>query len=278
VRVGYAVQALPALASFRLRVDIPRRHLGGGFQSCVGTTGDVSFFYKNGNYRLAESIVGPVVYDVVNDHFRGAQAAEYHAMCSIAHTITCASESMRDTILRATGRDATVIDDPWENEELPPAMVGNGVAWIGHSANVRSLVPYLMDIPVVVCSNIAHAHVPWSLENEQKVLQGAAVVLMTGNNPGASSNRVVKAIRAGRFVVAPTDSAESWTQFAPYIWIGDVQEGIAWALANREEACKKILAGQAYIRERFSPQLIGSQWADLFASTLGREASTKRAG
>jgi hypothetical protein len=52
MRVGYAVPHSPTLASYRLRVDIPRRHLGPGFQSCVGTTGEVTFFYKNGNHRL----------------------------------------------------------------------------------------------------------------------------------------------------------------------------------------------------------------------------------
>jgi hypothetical protein len=276
VRVGYAVPHNPTLASYRLRVAIPSQF--SKLKTVIGATGDVTFFYKNGNPKLAESLAGPVVYDVVNDHFRGAQAADYHAMCGIAHTITCASDEMARRIKFYTGRDATVIDDPWETEELPPFCYGNGVAWVGHSANVRSLVPYLMDVPVVVCSNIAHAHVPWSLENEQNVYKGAAVVLVTGNNPGASSNRVVKAIRAGRFVVCPTDCADSWKQFADYIWIGDVHDGIAWALNNREEACKKILAGQAYIRERFSPQLIGSQWADLFASTLGPVTSTKRDG
>jgi hypothetical protein len=279
VRVGYAVPHNPTLASYRLRVDIPRRHLA-GHQSCVGTTGDVTFFYKNGNPRLAESLAGPVVYDVVNDHFRGEQARDYFTMCSIAHTITCASESMRDTILRATGRDATVIDDPWENEEAEPKVLGEGVLWFGHSANLASLLPHIEAIgpKLIVCSNVRSAHVPWSLENESRCLQGAAVVVLTASSPGASANRVIKAIRAGRFVVTPADCPASWRQFEDYALIGGVSEGIGWALNNREEACRKILAGQAYIRERFSPQLIGSQWADLFASTLGQDTSTKKAG
>jgi hypothetical protein len=280
VRVGYAVPHNPTMASYRLRVDIPRRHLGAGVQSCVGTTGDVTFFYKNGNYRLAEALPGPVVYDVVNDHFRGPQAADYHAMCGIAHTITCASESMRDTILRNTGRDATVIDDPWENEESESSVVGDGVLWFGHSANLASLLPHIEAIgpKLIVCSNVRSAHVPWSVENEARCLQGAAVCVLTSASSGASSNRVVKALRSARFVVVPSACAAAWHQFAPYIWIGDVAEGIRWALNNREEACKKILAGQAYIRERFSPQLIGSQWAELFASTLGVDTRRKMAG
>jgi hypothetical protein len=276
MRVGYCVPNAPQLASFRLRVDIPSKHLG--IPYAIGTTGNPTFFFKNGNVTLAESCPGAVVYDVVNDHFRGSQARDYHAMCSIATVITCASEVMAERVKFYTGRDATVIDDPYESDELEPVCYGNGVAWFGHSANLSSLVPYLEDVPVIVCSNYAKSHVPWSLANEQKVLQGCAVAFLTGSNPGASTNRVVKAIRAGRFVVAPSDCPASWRQFEPHIWVGDVQDGIAWALNNREEACNKTLAGQAYIRQRFSPQLIGSQWADLFASTLGRDTRSMRAG
>jgi hypothetical protein len=280
MRIGYAVPHSPSLASYRLRVDIPRRHLGPGFQSCVGTTGEVTFFYKNGNHRLADALPGPVVYDVVNDHFKGPQAVDYHAMCSVAQTITCASEAMAECIKFYTGRDATVIDDPWETEERPAAVEGEGVLWFGHSANIASLLPHIEAIgpKLLICSNVRSAHVPWTLENEGKCLQGAAVAVLTSSSPGASANRVVKAIRAGRFVVCGSGAPHSWQAMAPYIWIGDVGEGIRWALNNREEACKKIQAGQAYIREKFSPQLIGSQWAALFASISGPDTRSTRAG
>jgi hypothetical protein len=179
---------------------------------------------------------------------------------------------MAEIIKDATGRDATVIPDPYENAESTPEVIGDRVLWFGHQANIQSLKPYA-DLNVGVCTADA-----WTLQNEARALAGAGVVLLTGSNPGASSNRVVKALRAGRFVVAPSDSPESWREFSEYIWIGDVREGIAWALNNREDACRKVSAGQNYARTRFSPQLIGSQWEALFASTLGRDTSTKRAG
>lgn len=268
MRVGYAVQPNPILASFRLRVDIPSKHLGMPY--VIGATGNPTFFYKNGNPRLAESLPGAVVYDVVNDHFKGSQAAEYHGMVSVATTITCASEVMAEVIREHTGRDATVIADPWETDEQPPAVVGDGVLWFGHGANIKSLLPYIDEIgdKLIVCSNIGSAHVPWSLENERRCLQGAAVAVLTGANAGASTNRVVKAIRAGRFVVAPGDCPQGWKDLLSLGgWRGAVADGVRWALNNREEACKKIAAGQDYIRQRFSPQLIGSQWAGVFALT-----------
>ena len=231
MKVGYCVTVAPTLASYRLRVEIPARHLG--CEYAIGVTGRPTFFYKNGGHRLAESLAGGVVYDVVNDHFRGGHAKDYHAMCDVADVVTCSSETMQDIVYRETGRDSTVIDDPFENELSEPTCIGEGVLWFGHAANIASLLPYAPLEHLLVCTNGDYAHVQWSLENEAKCLQGAAVVLMTGGSPGASANRVVKAIRAGRFVVAPDGCAESWRELAPYIWVGDVKDGIAWALNNR---------------------------------------------
>lgn len=268
VRVGYCVPVVPELASYRLRVAIPSQHLGCEYR--IGSTGNPTFFFKNGNVSLAEKLTG-VVYDVVNNHFKGKYAAEYHGMCSVADTITVASELMAEIVHEHTGREAVVIDDPYETPELEPKCYGTGVVWYGHAANLASLLPHMeavteADGSLIVCSNLMKAHVPWSLENEQKCLQGAAVALLTGSSPGASANRVVKAIRAGRFVVAPQDCAESWRELSPFIWIGDVAEGLKWAFNNREDVCQKITQGQKYTRARFDPTLIGARWTEVFAS------------
>ena len=263
--IGYCVPVLPQLASFRLRVAIPSIHLGMVHRFGVG---DVTFFFKNGNPDLARRL-GPVVYDVVNAHFHDP---DYMRMCEIARVITCSSDAMVPIIREATGRDAVVIPDPYENDESEPAVIGDRVLWFGHQANIESLRPYAdLNVGVVTADS-------WTLENEAAALAKAGVVLLTGSNPGASSNRPVKAIRAGRFVVAPEDCPSSWRELSEYIWIGDVREGIEWAFANREEACRKVSAGQKYVKTRFSPQLIGSQWADLFASTLAADTNKKTAG
>jgi hypothetical protein len=264
--IGYCVPINPKLASFRLRVALPSKHLG--MPHTIGAAGDLTFFFKSGNPTLARRVKGPVVYDVVNAHF---DDPDYRLMCEIASTVTCSSEAMRGIVKAATGRDAVVIPDPYENAERPAAVVGDRVAWFGHQANIESLRPYA-GMGIDICS-----HGVWSLENEAKTLEQAGVVLLTGNNPGASSNRPVKAIRAGRFVVAPEDCPESWRELSEFMWIGDVRKGVRWAFDNREEACRKVSAGQKYA-SRFSPQLIGSQWAALFASTLDADTNTKTAG
>lgn len=275
--IGYAVAVNPGLASFRLRVALPAPHTGHKY--AFGALGDVSFFYKLGDPALAEQARGPVVFDVVNDHFRRREVRE---MCGIATVLTAGSEAMAETVFDETGRDAVVIDDPWETDEMPAACDGDRVLWFGHSANLPSLNRYadrMRGTRLVLCTNYsAPGVVPWTLASEAKCLDECAVVLMTGTNPGASSNRVVKALRAGRFVVCPADCAKAWRQFAEFVWIGDVREGVDWALNNRQEAVRKIQAGQQYVRERFGPQTIGRQWGALFDSTLGRATSVKTAG
>lgn len=266
-KVGYCVPQMPQLASYRLRVQIPARHLSCRYR--IGAPGDPTFFFKNGDVDLARSLDCAIVYDVVNDRFNSKSGDKYLGMCEIADRITCASNVMAEIVKKHTGRDATVIDDPYETDEKEPACIGDGVLWFGHAANLHSLLPHLGAVgeSLIVCSNFSGASVPWSLDNEAKCLQGAAVVLMTGNNPGASANRVVKALRAGRYVVSPEGCAESWRELAPYIWIGDVAEGVQWALNNREEVCSQIAAGQKYTRERFDPKKIAGQWMGVFAST-----------
>lgn len=271
--IGYCVDPDPKLASFRFRVAIPAAHLTVPYR--IGVTGSPTFFYKDGNPALAKALKTGVVYDVVNDHFAGARAASYHAMAQAADVLTTCSEVMRETVWRATGRDAVVIDDPYENDCSPPAVEGDMVLWFGHGANLSSLKSYADTPNLVICSNVVGA-IPWSPENESDCIESAAVVLLTGNNRGASTNRMVKAIRAGRFVVTP-GGVPSWEQFKDFCWIGDVNEGVRWALNNREEACLKIAAGQAYTSEIFTPSLITGRWMEVFAS-ISAAATRSRTG
>jgi len=278
VRVGYCVPIRPQLASFRLRVSIPARHLGCAYT--IGGPGNPSFFFKFGDPAYAKTLKGAIVYDVVNDHFADGDSTAYRDMCALATKITVASDHMAAIVKMHTGRESTVIDDPYENAEDRPTVAGNTVCWFGHSANISSLfaVAERVRVPMTVCSNYQHPAVThWTPESERKCIYESSMCLVTGNNPGASTNRIVKALRAGRFVVTP-GGVESWEQFAPYIWIGDVSDGILWALNNREEACSKIQAGQEAIRKKYSPQSIGQQWGALFASTSARGTSSTKAG
>lgn len=280
--IGYMVPVVPAMASYRLRVAIPMRNLG--VPARIGR-GNPTFFFKHqaGDIAAMEQCVLdgiPTVYDVVNDHFGSPLGDHYRRMCDLATAVTAGSETMAARVKACTGHDAVVIDDPYETPESPVGG-GSGVLWFGHGANLPSLLRAaddLADVDLTVCTNVRKdGFVPWSQDAEARCLAACEVVLVTGDNPGASSNRIVKALRAGKFVV--TDgSAPAWEQFRPFVWIGSVSEGIRWFEANREEAWNKVKAGQEYVRERFSPWTIGQQWRTLFDSTLAAATSANLDG
>jgi hypothetical protein len=282
MKVGYCVPITPQMASYRLRVAIPAPLMGCEYE--IGTIGNPSFFYKHfeGDCDLARDC-GPFVFDVVNDHFGGKHDAHYRWMTEHATAITVSSQAMADTVKRWTGREAVVIDDPYENGEREVECCGQEVLWFGHAANIRSLldqVDKIESLPVVltVCTNYDHPQMlKWSPDTERRSLDRAAVVLVTGNNYGASANRIVKALRAGRFVVTP-GGVPAWDELKDYIWIGDVRSGIEWAFNNREEACAKILAGREYTRVRNDPRRIAAQWMAVFDSISGRDTSGNKGG
>ena len=60
---------------------------------------------------------------------------------------------------------------------------------------------------------------------------------------------------------------KSWQKFKDYIWMGDVDEGIKWALDNKLKAKLMIKKGQDFIRPIYSPQVIAKQWVDLIKWT-----------
>ena len=82
-----------------------------------------------------------------------------------------------------------------------------------------------------------------------------------------SNNRVVKAIMAGKFVVTPNVEMKSWQKFKDYIWMGDVDDGIKWALENKPAALFMIKRGQDYIRPIYSPRVIAKQWKEMIKWT-----------
>ena len=175
MKVGYCVPHAPHMASYRLRVALPAPMLGCDYE--IGCTGSPTFFYKHyeGDIELAKSC-GPYVYDVVNDHFAGKLGEHYRTMCGAASRITCASPTMGEIIRKWTGREATVIDDPYENEEWLPQCQGNEVLWLGHAANIESLFSVVgelanLRILLTVCTNYKHpSALEWSPEIERRSL------------------------------------------------------------------------------------------------------------
>ena len=105
---------------------------------------------------------------------------------------------------------------------------------------------------------------PWSTEATWAALRSCDLVLLpvdlaARKNRVKSANRLVEALRAGRFAVAHTMPA--YAELADYAYVGrSLADGIAWALRNPIRALERVRRGQQMIARRFSPEAVAQLW------------------
>lgn len=181
---------------------------------------------------------------------------------------------------RPANRRIFCIEDMYENQEHPPNMESDGVMWYGHPVHQHSFYKHYRRGMKVMSKNPTRKMIEtmgydfgrnykwFNLVEEEKLFRESSVVVITASSKHrVSNNRVVKAIMAGKFVVTPNVEMKSWQKFKDYIWMGDVDEGIKWALDNKLKAKLMIKKGQDFIRPIYSPQVIAKQWVDLIKWT-----------
>lgn len=244
----------PSMASSRLRADIPQRELE---KFGIRRGKDILVYGKHFVNNVPKWITK--VYDVCDDHLDHPELGWYYREhIKEADAVTCNSETMRGIIKQKTGRDAYIIPDPFESDEQPAGM-GEGLLWFGHQSNLKQLYPYLDLNPEILTG------AEWSREKQLKMLAQCAIVLIpTDNRQAKSANRLIEAVRNGRFVVAGELPAHD--EFKPYVWIGDIYEGVEWALSHREEAIEKVRSCQDYVKDKYSPEAIAKQWLSVLES------------
>jgi hypothetical protein len=262
------------MASARLRQHIPIRELL-KLGVKIGPRGDVLVCSKHGWPEELIEGYDRIVFDVCDDHFDSQWGGHYRTTCLKADAVVCNSEAMRFRIFQETHVVAKVIPDPWESPETLPAW-GDGLLWFGHETNLKDLwreVPNLLDYAMCVVSTpVQDGITPWSPEVQKKALEHCAIVILpTGKSPCKSANRMVEAIRAGKFVCA--NPLPAYEEFSPYAWIGDIREGVDWAYANQAKALEMVRKGQLYIKTRYSPEIIGRQWLDVLTKVTATVAA-----
>jgi hypothetical protein len=196
-----------------------------------------------------------VIVDYCDLHF---DQYHYRHMLKFADLVTCNTQWTKEYLLSDFGVDAFVIPEPFEHDEQEPHFNGNKVLWFGNSGNYDSFLrvkDYLKDYPITVVCNVSGC-IPWSHENLKKALCENNIVILPETAPYKSANRAVESIRSGCFVVA--EPHPSLTDFPVYI--GNLKEGIEWALKNPHLANLKIKTAQDFIKERLSPKTLANAW------------------
>lgn len=124
---------------------------------------------------------------------------------------------------------------------------------------------------------------PWSLDATWAALAAADLVAIPtdrhlAGGPGRtvkSPNRMVEALRAGRFPLAHPIPA--YQELGAYGWVDDdLIMGLGWALAHPEAVRARIAAGQAAIAARFAPEVVARSWAAALRGAAAARAGSER--
>lgn len=249
----------PSLASARLRARIPQEQLE---KLGVGRGKDVLIYSKDWLNWVDISQFKKRIYDICDDHFRNPYKRSYYLEhAQLADVVTCNSEVMKQIIKDETGRDAVIVPEPYESEEKEP-KIGPYLLWYGHKSNLPDLYRIQGDLkhPLTILSN-SENHEQWSIESFNKAIEQPCIVIIpTGKSLAKSENRMVEAIRNGRYVCA--EYLPSYEPFGQFFPLGDIAENIEKALAN-PDSLDRIKAAQDYIRDKYSPETIGRKWLEV---------------
>lgn len=208
------------------------------------------------NWDVATQGFEKVCYDVCDDHFNDRLQNHYRECVDRADLVTCNSHEMRRVIKRETGRDATVIADPYEWPQRSPKF-GHSLLWFGHALNLQDVAPYIQTMKPEIVTNDGYGFTTWTKDNMQCAFDRAGMVILpTGKSMAKSGNRAIEAIRQGLFVVH--GYLPAYGDLGMYC--GDIGDGVEWAKRNKDEVIERIRKAQNYIRDEYSPIKIAKQW------------------
>ena len=242
------------IASTRLRATIPKIELA---KQGIAQGRDVLVYGKHFATMDQVKKYKRVIFDVCDNHFNSKTLSSYYRVhADNADLLTVNSDEMARIVLHETGRKAMVIPDPYESEEREPS-IGEYPLWFGHEANLIDIEPWrhIRGLKVLTGDN-------WSRERQLEMLGECSCVLIpTGKSMAKSANRLIEAVRNGRFVVAGEMPAHE--EFKKFMWIGkNLDDGIQWLYSNPSEALQRIRDCQAYIIDRYSPLTISKLWLE----------------
>jgi hypothetical protein len=195
---------------------------------------------------------------VCDDHFQGKWAEHYKHGCEAADLVTCNSAEMARVIAAQTGRAAVVIGDPYEQPEGEP-RVSDHLLWFGHKSNLPDLLPWLERLgDIEIVTNIESPRVTtWTPGAMNDAFERAGlVVIPTGKSLAKSGNRAIESLRRGLFVVCGYMPAYADLG----LYIGDIADGVDWALTHRHTVLRRIKDAQDYIHDEYGIERIGAMW------------------
>ncbi len=295
LNVSYVTTGHEGIASFRYRIAAPVRELQKHMilpevSTKANKKANIAVFSKHWTYNDASyanfcRIRGQkVVYDICDDHFEGRMREHYLRMVDAADLITVNSSTMQERVLKCTGRESVIIEDPVlsPHGRYDPNKVG-ALIWYGQVQNLQGMYdvyPEGCGIPLVVAmpqqmtqpppKMIAECiqYVPWHKDIIPELAGGAiaAILPYRQGKPAKSANRVLEALWSGIPVLTDPLPAVAHLAHGIRYLTSDFNSDIQNILAN--DMTREMQYAQDYIQEKYSPEVIGGQWANVFRSLV----------
>jgi hypothetical protein len=286
-------------ASVRFRASVPLQGMRkeDGFITKVNEakSGELIVLAKNVHYEdinLLKQKNIKYIFDICDDKWN-KDADLYNYACQNANLITTTCELLRSKIKQYTDKDSFIIPDPTEREREEPYFNPGKhlkLCWFGgrKSFSLFDWDKVFSEIKSVTDNFTVHAvtakpdraskrlgHLieqkklimySWDFKTQGDIVRQSDIVILPlpQDMPLVqvkSPNRLIDGLQQGRFVIA-NEGVDSYTKLKDYIYLGNIKDGLKWALNNKEQVLEKIKLGQKYIQENHSPEIIGSKWIE----------------
>lgn len=227
-------------------------------------------------------------------------ADTYDFLCKNANLVTTSTSSLANIIHRHTGKHAYVISDPAERERKEPeiriitddtiikfAYYGAGknfevIKWdkivndlktvhkkIEIHAVVGRVEKKLSKVKHLIEQKIFFAY-QWTYELQDQIVDDCHFIILpivnvNENISAKSPNRLIDGIQRGKLVLTNigVNSYEPFRNFSYFVSNFNYGQGLEYAINNRNEALRNIKAGQLYIDQHHTPEVIGKKWIEI---------------
>jgi hypothetical protein len=243
------------------------------------------------------------VFDICDDKWgsRKKKLVEtYNFLCKNANLVVTSTPTLANIIFRHTGKKAHVITDPVERERKEPILLnikedtiikfayygaGKNFEVIDWNKIVNDLKRIHNKIEIHVVIGRVHKHLDkvkhlieqkilyayqWTYELQDQIVDDCHFVLIpivsvNENISAKSPNRLIDGIQRGKLVLTNTgvDSYEPFRNFSYFVSDFNYGQGLKYAINNRNEVLQNIKAGQLYIDQHHTPEIIGKKWIEI---------------
>ena len=303
---------VPRRASQRFRGLVPLKHMlpTDGFIDRVeeATKDDLVILSKAievKDFMYLKDLGIKFIFDICDNKWRVGKDREkntaiMNAGCLHANLITTTCPELKQKIYDETGKNALIIDDPYERDieevKFKPHEKNLNICYFGgrksfslvdweeviaslnfvcKKLNVEYTLNCVTQKHELASKRLKHHYYPdgplimyeWNYELQKELVSKSDFVLLPvpSNNfvvKHKSPNRVIDSIAQGRYVIT-TFGVNSYNQYGDFIGMGSLKDNVKWALDNTKSVISKIEDGQNYIKKHHSPKIIAKQWMSL---------------